>query len=60
MGLETGKVERGQRADCFCAVLPMMDSSNKALQPTATRCAFTFFMTETLLEIFGLAPGSRS
>ena len=32
---------------------------NQALQPTATRCAFTFFMIKTVLEIFGRAPGSR-
>jgi hypothetical protein len=33
--------------------------SNKALQPTATRCAFTFFMTKSVLEICSRAPGSR-
>jgi hypothetical protein len=33
--------------------------SNQSLQPTATRCAFSFFMTKILQEIFSLAPGSR-
>ena len=33
--------------------------SNKALQATATRCAFTFFMIKTVPELFGPAPGSR-
>src|SRR5436190_15155201 len=31
--------------------------SNQSLQPTATRCAFTFFMTKTVPEIF--SPRSR-
>jgi hypothetical protein len=34
-------------------------SPNQSLQPTATRCAFTFFMTETVPEIFSRAPCSR-
>jgi hypothetical protein len=34
-------------------------ASNKALQPTATLCAFTFSMIKTLAEISSLAPGSR-
>jgi hypothetical protein len=34
-------------------------ASNKALQPTATRYAFTFFMAKTVPEIFSRAPGSR-
>ncbi len=33
--------------------------SNKALQPTATRCTFTFFMIKIVQEIISLAPGSR-
>jgi hypothetical protein len=33
--------------------------SNQTLQPTATRCAFPFFMIKTVLEIFSPAPGSR-
>jgi hypothetical protein len=32
---------------------------NQALQPTATRCASTFFMIKTVPEIYSLAPGSR-
>jgi hypothetical protein len=36
-----------------------MNRPNQALQPTATRCAFTFFMTKILLEIYRRAPGSR-
>jgi hypothetical protein len=32
---------------------------NKALQPTATRCASTSFMIKTVPEIYSLAPGSR-
>jgi hypothetical protein len=32
---------------------------NQTLQPTATRCAFTFFMIKTVQEIFSRAPGSR-
>jgi hypothetical protein len=35
------------------------DRPNKSLQPTATRCAFTFFMTKTVLKIISLASGSR-
>jgi hypothetical protein len=34
-------------------------ASNKALQPTTTRCAFTFFMIKTLLKFSSRAPGSR-
>jgi hypothetical protein len=34
-------------------------ASNKALQPTATRCASTFIMIKTVQEIISLAPGSR-
>jgi hypothetical protein len=34
-------------------------TSNKALQPTATRSAFTFFMIKTVQEILSRAPGSR-
>ena len=33
--------------------------SNQALQPTATHCAFTFFMTKTVPEFSSRAPGSR-
>jgi hypothetical protein len=33
--------------------------SNQALQPTATRCASTFFMTKTVPEIISRALGSR-
>jgi hypothetical protein len=33
--------------------------SNQALQPTATRCAFSFFMTKIVPEIFSCAPGSH-
>jgi len=33
--------------------------SNQSLQPAATRCAFSFFMTKRVQEIFSLAPGSR-
>ncbi len=33
--------------------------SNQSLQPTATRCAFTFFMIKTVPEIFSRALGSR-
>jgi hypothetical protein len=33
--------------------------ANQSLQPTATRCAFTFFMTKTVPEIISLAPRSR-
>jgi len=36
-----------------------MISSNQKLQPTATRCASTFFMIKTGPEIFSRAPGSR-
>ncbi len=36
------------------------ETPNKSLQPTATRCAITFFMTKTLEEIFTLAAGSRA
>jgi hypothetical protein len=32
---------------------------NQTLQPTTTRCAFTFFMIKILPEIFSRAPGSR-
>jgi hypothetical protein len=32
---------------------------NQALQPTATRYTFTFFMTKTVPEIFSRALGSR-
>jgi len=32
---------------------------NQALQPTATRCAFTFFMIKTVQEIFSRVVGSR-
>jgi hypothetical protein len=28
-----------------------------ALQPTATRCAFTFIMAKTVSELFSRAPG---
>jgi hypothetical protein len=34
-------------------------TSNQSLQSTATRYAFSFFMTKTVPEIFSLAPGSR-
>jgi hypothetical protein len=34
-------------------------SPNQSLQPTATRCAFSFFMTKTVSEIISLVPGSR-
>ena len=37
----------------------MTTTPNKALQSTATRCAFTFFMAKILLEIFSGTPGSR-
>jgi hypothetical protein len=33
--------------------------SNQALQPTATRCMFTFFMIKTVLEILSRAAGSH-
>jgi len=36
-----------------------LNSSNQSLQPTATRCAFTFFMIKIVQEIFSRAPGSR-
>ena len=39
--------------------LLLPQSSNKSLQPTATRSAFTFFMMKTVQEIFSRAPGSR-
>jgi hypothetical protein len=32
---------------------------NYTMQPTATRCVFTFFMIETVQEIFSRVPGSR-
>jgi hypothetical protein len=32
---------------------------NQALQPTATRCAFTFSMTKTIQMFASRAPGSR-
>ena len=32
---------------------------NQSLQPTATRSAFSFFMTKTVSEIISLVPGSR-
>jgi hypothetical protein len=35
------------------------NASNKSLQPTATRCAFSFFMTKPVPEIISLAPDSR-
>jgi hypothetical protein len=34
-------------------------ASNQSLQPTATRCGFTFFMTKIVQEILKLGPGSR-
>ncbi len=34
-------------------------TSNQSLQPTATRCATSFFMTKTVPEIISLALGSR-
>src|SRR6476469_2936105 len=34
-------------------------TSNQSLHSTATRYAFSFFMTKTVPEIFSLAPGSR-
>lgn len=38
---------------------PLTYSPSQALQPTATRCAFKFFMTETVPEISSRAPSSR-
>ena len=37
----------------------MIKRSNQALQPTATRCAFTFSMIKTVPEFFSRALGSR-
>jgi len=35
------------------------EAPNQALQPTATRCAPTFFMIKTVPEFFSRAPASR-
>ena len=37
----------------------LRNSSNKALEPTATRCGLSFCITKTVPEIISLAPGSR-
>jgi hypothetical protein len=39
--------------------LKSTSASNQALQPTATRCAFTYSMIKSVLEIFSRASGSR-
>ena len=43
------------------AVICVLTSAalTRSLQPTATRCAFSFFMTKTVSEIISLVPGSR-
>ena len=47
------------RAATRCHMCTHFRSPNQPLQPTATRCAFSFFMTKTVSEIISLVPGSR-
>jgi hypothetical protein len=37
----------------------IVQAPKQSLQPTATRCAFTFFMIKTVSEVFSRAPGCR-
>jgi len=54
-----GKLQQQiRRAERNLHVQPR-SASNKSLQPTATRCAFTFSMIKTIPEIFSLGAGSR-
>jgi hypothetical protein len=47
------------RAATRCHMCTHFRSPNQSLQLTATRCAFSFFMTKTVSEIISLVPGSR-
>ena len=54
-----GRFPRELRVTRVISIRKQRNSSNQALQPTATRCAFTFFMIKRVPDIFSLAPGSR-
>ena len=54
-----GRFPRELRVTRVISIRRLHNASNQALQPTATRCAFTFFMTKTFREISNRAPGSR-